>query len=155
MKMSREEWAAVLRMACEHERIDPWYFEQQADAVMQKLAELEKEQPNEVAQAELAAYVAACKAMCSVCDLSAPGCLCGSVNCRAGGIVEDLVIPWHKRHDASLKEDLPPKCRHSQTMKTAYEVDGTYWLRCADCGMLRSFSFLGDWEKPDASEKTL
>jgi hypothetical protein len=178
MKLSRESLMRVLEDAWNARTHVPT-FAAQADAVLAKLAELEATessnmcaicgtnhalycvtcQTRQVAQAELTAYVAACKALCGRCngryghhgvEAEQWSTLMDHGNNGGGGpcnIIRRLIADWRKAHDPK------PKCGHNNESRLipGSEVDGTNLFRCVDCGMVRRRGWLGDWEKPDAT----
>jgi hypothetical protein len=96
------------------------------------------------AQAELAAYVAACKAVCRVCSQSTtatihPWWSSQENHAAPCSNLRALVADWYRRND-------PPKCSHKNIEPT---VIGPHTcltaMRCVDCGSERKRDWVDDW----------
>jgi hypothetical protein len=121
-----------------------------SDKIDKWQAEDEAELAGKCAQAELAAYVAACKAMCPTCSRLPEGQVCenkdrikgsGLQFCRAHS-VRALIADWHKRNDC-----LKPKCDHCEIYFQNFD-DGNSTATCVRCKATRKKGWLCEWEKP-------
>jgi hypothetical protein len=169
-QLRREELAELLRGAWENlpgkMDVGPVWL-RQADAVLAKLAELEtectiapdwvseKEAREQVAQAELAAYVAACKAMCPFCRErpEPPNDPAWTINLYHKGAccrlpcdrIRALITDWHRKHD-------PKPCEHSDTSTLDDATPGheeyVSDVFCNTCGWVHERGWKGDWHKP-------
>jgi hypothetical protein len=117
-------------------------------------AEDEAELAGKIAQAELAAYVAACKAMCGGCRTNASRIPDDSpawgatewardqiLHCCNALPVRACIADWHKRNDP-----LKP-CGHPPIKQAALDERFTSDVYC-ECGARRKRGWLCDWENP-------
>jgi hypothetical protein len=120
------------------------------DKIDEWQAEDEAELAGKIAQAELAAYVAACKAVCERCRHGGLGH--DKFSCDASPI-RSLIADLHEHNAALPKEVSPPVCDHHEIYFQNFD-DGNSTATCVRCKATRVKGWLGEWEKPvDAPPK--